>query len=739
MEDGTLTFKGSRRLKGSDSIGYYSETQLHYEDTSNKKAQMIAKIRVYLENNAIVFEQAFPNGLQETSSSDADGLVTGFPSFVIRDDDGGGSLGSAHWISWYYGQKNRAERERRQLLIAPGFLTPTFTRWTSNTTLPDGIGGSGVTAIFNDDASITAILSPFENVMTISQLSPQPGSVQFGIMGNVTQIPPNYSIKTIMYISNTGINEAMQGWGQLLRRYFNKPDASVARARDITLQYLGLTTDNGAYYYYYTEPGKNYMDTLVEYHQYAQREKIPIKYVLLDSWWYFKGSNGGVSDWSPRPEIFPQGLEALYQATGWFVQAHNRYWSMDNVYAKQNGGKYNWVMDPRHNGSAPYDQAFWDDLFSVAKSSWGLRVYEQDWLYNEFYIYVSQMLENVDMGRTWLLQMGQGAAKNDLTIQYCMPHIRHLLASLEVSAVTQARASDDYVVSPYEGVDNWRIGGQSLLIDALGLAPSKDGFWTTSIQPGNPYGTERYGAYPRLEAVVTTLSAGPYAVADGIGFVDVDLVVRSVMADGMLLQPSSPATPIDISMLQKTFGGLHGPDGEVWFAPSIVSGESRRFGYLFAADVSQDFQQLLPSHLGYTDKYASFYAFEVTKYEKSVGLPTVIPFSSSQPLHIRKCGLDDFQLWAIVPKEQNGWAFLGELNKWVGVSQARFSRISSSYSAGASGSSSSSVMEVTARGVEGEVLQVGFVGPTGETVKVVCTVSSTQTVTITSAGECKAV
>ena len=740
VENGKLQFKGTSRAKGSDGIGYFTETQINYvvndDSVKSQTVHFVAKIKVYAESDAIVFEQHFPNGVLGSSSGDADGLISGFPSFEIRDDDGG--KGSAHWISWYYGQKDRAER--RKLLIAPGFLTPTFVGWSSNTTLPGGIGGSGVTAIYNEDASTTVILSPFENVMTISHASPQPGIVQYGVMGNVTEIPPNYSIKTIMYISNAGINGAMQGWGKLLRKYFTKPDASVARARDITLQYLGLTTDNGAYYYYWTEPGLDYMQTLVSYHQYATRESIPIKYVLLDSWWYYKGSNGGVSEWSPRPEIFPQGLEALYQATGWFVQAHNRYWSMDTVYAKQNGGKYNWVMSPKHNGSAPLDQGFWDDLFSVAKSSWGLRVYEQDWLYNEFYIYVSQMLENVDLGRTWLLQMGQGAQKNDLTIQYCMPHIRHLLQSLEVSAVTQARASDDYVVSPYEGVDNWRIGGQSMLIDALGLAPSKDSFWSTSAQPGNPYGVERYGAIPRLEAVVTTLSAGPYAVADGIGYVNKNLVMRSVMADGRLIQPSSPATPIDISILQQTFGGNHGPTGEVWFAPSVVSGGSHRFGYLLAAGVEQDFEGLIPSHLGYTDKYASFYAFDVTKTEVSDALPSVLPFSSSQPLTIKKCGLDDFSLWAIIPQEDNGWALLGELNKWVGVSGARFTQISSTtFASGSGNSSNNSGIEVTIKGVEGEIVEIGFVSPTRDTIKVKCTIPNTQTVTITTRGECQTV
>ena len=53
------------------------------------------------------------------------------------------------------------------------------------------------------------------------------------------------------------------------------------------------------------------------------------------------------------------------------------------------------------------------------------------------YEYVGAMLSDVTLARSWLLQMGEGAAQGGLTIQYCMPFIRHLLQSLEVAAVTQ--------------------------------------------------------------------------------------------------------------------------------------------------------------------------------------------------------------------------------------------------------------------------------------------------------------
>jgi hypothetical protein len=60
---------------------------------------------------------------------------------------------------------------------------------------------------------------------------------------------------------------------------------------------------------------------------------------------------------------------------------------------------------------------------------------------------------------------------------------------------------------------------KSVLFDALGLAPSKDSYWSVSEEPGNPYeGTSMsYEPYPEQQAVVTTLSAGPVATSDKNG------------------------------------------------------------------------------------------------------------------------------------------------------------------------------------------------------------------------------
>eukprot|EP01034_Spumella_vulgaris_P024040 gene24040-30337_t len=665
-------------------------------------------IKVY--SNAVVFEQHFASGY-------------------------------AHWVSWFYESDGTSstigrveDHVSRRTLVAPGFSSPQFGQWNENLNMTGGIGGSGVVSVF-DSLSTAVVLSPLTNPMAVSHVCGQTGQLAYGIMGNVTEIPRDFSVQVVMYVSTEGVNQAVTQWGQLMRSYYDK--------------YLGYTTDNGAYYYYHTEPGQDYEQTLVAVKKYADSLSIPYKYVLLDSWWYYKGSNGGVANWTALPEVFPNGVEALWNQTGWFVQAHNRYWSLDNHYTSSTGGEYTFIEDPVKDGAVPNDERFWGDIFATPAAKWGLKVYEQDWLFNEYYQYVSQFMESVSLGRQWLLQMGRGATKHGLTIQYCMPFIRHLLQSLEVSSVTQARASDDYVVSPYVGVDNWRIGGQSLLIDALGLAPSKDGYWSVGYQANNPYGEDRFEPYPRLQAAVTALSAGPVAIADGIGFMDAELIMKSCAKNGRLLQPSSPAAMIDLEFKQRAIGGNLGPQGEVWFAPShlhtsFASHSTLRFGSLFVADLSAEFY-LRPSDVGYAE--------DVALYAREANQTVGVQWSASNPLLLKPCGFSDFSLYTVSPIDRSsGLAFLGEVNKWVGVSSARFSEVvleevrdENEDVGGASfaivvGENKTKHLSVTATGSNEEVLTVQFLTPSGDVKQVVCTVGVSEKVVIRSDGKdtCKA-
>lgn len=58
-----------------------------------------------------------------------------------------------------------------------------------------------------------------------------------------------------------------------------------------------------------------------------------------------QGVGGGTKNWIPGPNTFPDGLAAFHAETGWNITAHNRMWSADTVYAKQNGGKFAWIIE----------------------------------------------------------------------------------------------------------------------------------------------------------------------------------------------------------------------------------------------------------------------------------------------------------------------------------------------------------------------------------------------------------
>ena len=47
-------------------------------------------------------------------------------------------------------------------------------------------------------------------------------------------------------------------------------------------------------------------------------------------------------------------------------------------YINQNGGKFEFIVESE--ASLPVDPDFWDFLLSSSKNTWGLLVYEQDWL-----------------------------------------------------------------------------------------------------------------------------------------------------------------------------------------------------------------------------------------------------------------------------------------------------------------------------------------------------------------------
>merc|ERR1719336_1063093 len=110
--------------------------------------------------------------------------------------------------------------------------------------------------------------------------------------------------------------------------------------------------------------------------------------------------------------------------------------------------------------------------------------------------------------------MDRAAAYANVTIQMCMSYVRNILQSTQMPAVTNARASGDY----HPGGGQWNTGTTAILAHAVGIAPSKDNYWSTAVQPDSKYGNKTTEPRSRLQSAVSTLTGGPVAPSDRIGY-----------------------------------------------------------------------------------------------------------------------------------------------------------------------------------------------------------------------------
>ena len=283
-------------------------------------------------------------------------------------------------------------------------------------------------------------------------------------------------------------------------------------------------------------------------------------------------------------------------------------------------------------------------------------------------------LENVTLASTWLSQMGNAATASNVSIQYCMAYARFALFSASIPAVDQIRVSDDYAVDltrKYNDTSvNLFVGPSSLLAASLGLAPSKDVFWSlSSIEESNPYSNTTFERYPELEALVSVLTAGPVASGDRIDAANVSLLMRTCGSDGILLRPSWPAIPVNEYYVFKAFSS-GGPNGHLTFAPSKVG--KLTWWNLLGIEMLESYVLPLHSVVGAQQVGGAslFFMYEIRDHE----LSAVDVVSSNLTIPI--CGKRNYFYRGIVPVQPfPAYTVLGELDKFVPVSPVRFSDI----------------------------------------------------------------
>ena len=146
-----------------------------------------------------------------------------------------------------------------------------------------------------------------------------------------------------------------------------------------------------------------------------------------------------------------------------------------------------------------------------------------------------------------------GAAASNVDVQLCMMNPAHALASTLMARASNGRGTGDHVVR--NAARGLALGASSILINAVGMWPSRDNVWTNATTNVSGIPTE-HG--PAVQSLLALLAGGPYGVADLAGTMNRSLVMMGSRSDGVLLRPSIPALPLDATLIGAHFAASSG-------------------------------------------------------------------------------------------------------------------------------------------------------------------------------------
>jgi len=585
--------------KGQDAVGSYQQISFTFQDAAHP---MNGFIRLYDSNDLVLFSQTV---LQASAAPPLP-----FPNFTTLPHD----LFSFSYTDRAFAPPKFELEKNSQ----PGLL---FDR--------------------QDNALIISPASHFICSRLVGDGTTQIGS---GFYPDLKNIPANFTQQTLVALTH-GINHAWDIWGNALTDLQGKK--RPANDADIILKYYGYWTDNGAAYWYNYDLAKGYQGTLQAVVDSYRSEKIPLHYLQLDSWWYHKtltGADGkqqkpknpklpegdwnrygGTVEYKAHPFVFPKGMEAFHQATGLPFVTHNRWIDPTSPYHE----RY------KISGIAAVDRGFWDEIATYLKDN-GVIAYEQDWLVS-ILANSPELSSTVDLGDAFFDGMANACKAQGLSVQYCMGTPRCFLEGSRYDNLTTIRVSGDR----FEARKYHDFLYTSRLAESLGIWPWVDVFKSTEVD----------------NLLLSTLSAGPVGTGDALGKENRDNILKAMRADGVIIKPDVPLTPIDSAYINEA------QDADVpLLATTYTNHDGLKIIYGVALARPQSAATTVtidPAELGCKGPVYLYDYFAGTgqKLDKrspvSTGLIAPLAYFIASP--ITRCGI----------------AFLGDADKFVGTGKKR--------------------------------------------------------------------
>ena len=412
----------------------------------------------------------------------------------------------------------------------------------------------------------TLLLAPLDGfheqiIVPPPDASAAAAGVRCGWHGDLAEIPAGFRTELAVWAADRP-RAALEAWAALLRRRH----ATQRRSRyaDDLVGRLSYWTDNGAVYYYRTEPGCDYTETLSRAVSDLHERDVPVRSVQVDSFFYPHEILRAVSDagadivpptgmmrWEPREDLFPDGFRDLRRRVGDLpLTFHSRHFSTRSPYfdryAAWRDGDY----------AHPCGPELYDLLIGQA-ATWGAITYEQDWMVESF-LGVRGLRAAPGRARAWQQAMDRAAEEHGLHVQWCMSTPADFMETVTLRQVASIRTSGDYRYLFDNGL-NWAwFLHVNAMARALGLIPFKDVFISHGATP--QHGGEPYA---EIEALLAALSAGPVGIGDQIGHTVPALVLRTCRDDGVLIKPDVPIAALDRCFHANAF-----------FAPALLVGDT---------------------------------------------------------------------------------------------------------------------------------------------------------------------
>ena len=429
--------------------------------------------------------------------------------------------------------------------------------------------------------------NPHEQIITVVD-----GVLNWGWHGDLDEIPAGFATELGVYRGAT-VTDVLSRWGSELRIA-----ADVERrapAANALTSHLSYWTDNGAAYWYRTEPGVTIASSVAAAVTALHAEDVPVRAVELDSWFYQHETSRPIDEigypsdvppsgcwaWKPRPDAYPTGDPDVDPITVFAdglgrppLVLHARHLSPDGPDVDPD----TWWVDDL--AAQPHDPVWFRGWFDDAVR-WGATCIEQDWMLM-YWFGVRALRSAPGRAMAWQRALNDHGRATDVDLLWCMATPADLIAAVELDRVIAVRTCDDYRFSDDPALLWTWFLTVNRLVGPLGLRAFKDCFFS------NPHVGPESDAidgdvHAELEALLSALSAGPVGIGDRAGHTDRDIVMRTCDDDGRLRLVDHPIGLIDDCL----FGAPARGERLAW-ATTSVTRDGQRWTYVVAINTATE-------------------------------------------------------------------------------------------------------------------------------------------------------